>query len=131
MVFAPLALVGAPPDALLAYPAAVAVFGPIAHANLDLQVPSFLHRIVLTPPVHRIHPARRLDLALHNYANVLPLWDRLFGTFLDPKGLARPAAGLDADPNPPGLLAQVLGPLGARSPGARPPSARWPRSRSA
>jgi len=111
-VFAPLALLGAPPEALLAYPAAVAVFGPIAHANLDLRVPSFLHRLVLTPAGHRIHHARRLDLALHNYANVFPLWDVLFGTFLDPTGRERPAAGLDQDPNPPGFLAQVLAPLG-------------------
>jgi sterol desaturase/sphingolipid hydroxylase (fatty acid hydroxylase superfamily) len=114
LVFAPLALLGAPAEALLAYPAAVQVLGPIAHANLDLRVPAFLHRLVLTPAVHRIHHARRGELALHNYANVFPLWDALFGTFLDPTGRERPAAGLDADPNPPGFLAQVLAPLGWR-----------------
>jgi sterol desaturase/sphingolipid hydroxylase (fatty acid hydroxylase superfamily) len=111
-VFAPLALLGAPPETLLAYTAATTVLGPIAHANLDLRIPDFLHRIVLTPQVHRIHHARRVDLALHNYANVLPLWDLLFGTFLDPSGRERPAAGLDEDPNPPGFLAQILAPFG-------------------
>ncbi len=116
LVFAPLALLGAPPEALLAYPAAVQVLGPIAHANLDLRIPAFLHRIVLTPQAHRIHHARRLDLALHNYANVFPLWDLLFGTFLDPSGRERPAAGLDDDPNPPGFFWQVLAPLGRRPP---------------
>jgi sterol desaturase/sphingolipid hydroxylase (fatty acid hydroxylase superfamily) len=111
LVFAPLALLGAPREALLAYPAAVAVLGPIAHANLDLRIPGFLHRIVLTPPVHRLHHARRLELALHNFANVLPLWDVLLGTFLDPAGREWPAAGLDADPNPPGFWAQVAAPI--------------------
>ena len=115
-VFTPLALVGAPVDVLLTYPAAVQVLGPIAHANLDLRVPSILHRIVLTPAVHRIHHARRLDFALHNYANVFPLWDRLLGTFLHPNGGERPPAGLDDDPNPPGFLWQVLAPLGWRRP---------------
>jgi sterol desaturase/sphingolipid hydroxylase (fatty acid hydroxylase superfamily) len=74
---------------------------------------------VLTPPVHRIHHARRVDLALHNYANVLPLWDLLFGTFLDPSGRERPAAGIEEDPNPAGFLAQVLAPLGWRRRAAR------------
>jgi sterol desaturase/sphingolipid hydroxylase (fatty acid hydroxylase superfamily) len=119
-VFAPLAVAGAPPEALLAYPAAVSVLGPIAHANLDLRIPSFLHRLVLTPPVHRLHHARRLDLALHNFANVLPLWDCLFGTFLDPTGRERPAAGLDQDPNPCGFWAQLWAPLAWRRPRARP-----------
>jgi len=114
LVFAPLALLGAPAEALLAYPAAVQVLGPIAHANLHLRVPRCLHRMVLTPDVHRIHHARRLEFALHNYANVFPLWDVLFGTFLDPAGRERPAAGLDDDPNPPGFWAQVLAPLGWR-----------------
>jgi sterol desaturase/sphingolipid hydroxylase (fatty acid hydroxylase superfamily) len=121
LVFAPLALLGAPPEALLAYPAAVQVFGPIAHASLDLRIPAFLHRLVLTPGVHRIHHARDAGLALHNYANVFPLWDVLFGTFLDPTGRERPAAGLDADPNPPGFLAEVLAPLGVWRRGAGAP----------
>ena len=112
LVFAPLALLGAPAEALLAYTAATTALGPIAHANLELRIPGVLHRIVLTPQLHRIHHARRIDLALHNYANVFPFWDLLFGTFLDPSSCPRPAAGLDEDPNPPGFLAQVLAPFG-------------------
>jgi sterol desaturase/sphingolipid hydroxylase (fatty acid hydroxylase superfamily) len=113
-VFAPLALLGAPREALLAYPAAVSVFGPIAHANLDLATPRWLHRWLMTPAVHHVHHARSLALALHNYANVLPLWDRIFRSFLDPSDLARPDAGLEHDPNPPGFWAQLLAPLGLR-----------------
>lgn len=113
-VFAPLALLGAPAEALLAYPAANSVFGPLAHANLALPVAPWLHRFVLTPPVHHVHHARALELALHNYAPVLPLWDRLFGTFLDPTGIPRPPAGLADDPNPPGFWAQLVAPVGIR-----------------
>jgi sterol desaturase/sphingolipid hydroxylase (fatty acid hydroxylase superfamily) len=111
-VFAPLALLGAPPEALLAYPAANSVFGPIAHANLDLSIGPWLHRWLLTPPVHHVHHARELELALHNYAPVLPLWDRLLGTFLDPSGAPQPPAGLADDPNPLGLWAQLVSPVG-------------------
>ncbi|MGH7289033.1 MAG: sterol desaturase family protein [Myxococcota bacterium] len=110
-VFGPLALLGAPREALLAYPAAVTLLGPIAHANLDLVVPRWLHRWLMTPAVHQIHHARDLGIALHNYANVFPLWDRVFGSFLDPSDIARPPAGLEQDPNPPGFWAQVVGPL--------------------
>jgi len=113
LVFAPLALAGAPREVLLAYPAAVAVLGPIAHANLELRIPAWLHRIALTPAVHRLHHARCRELAGHNYANVLPLWDLLLGSFLDPAACGRPACGLDDDPNPPGFWAQVAAPLGA------------------
>jgi sterol desaturase/sphingolipid hydroxylase (fatty acid hydroxylase superfamily) len=113
-VFGPLALLGAPREVLLAYPAAVTMLGPIAHANLDLVTPRWLHRWLMTPAVHHVHHARALEVALHNYANVFPLWDRLFGSFLDPSGTERPPAGLEQDPNPPGFWAQVVAPLGWR-----------------
>ena len=114
LVYGPLALLGAPPEALLAHAAAVTVLGPIAHANLDLRVPRWLDRWLMTPAVHQLHHARRLELGLHNYTNVFPLWDGLFGSFLDPSGFAHPVAGLEQDPNPPGFWAQVLAPLGWR-----------------
>jgi sterol desaturase/sphingolipid hydroxylase (fatty acid hydroxylase superfamily) len=63
-----------------------------------------------------VHHARELRLALHNYADVFPLWDRLLGTFLAPEAGPRPAAGLERDPNPPGFVAQLLAPLGLRAP---------------
>jgi sterol desaturase/sphingolipid hydroxylase (fatty acid hydroxylase superfamily) len=81
LCFAPLAMIGVPRDVMLAYAAAVTVFGPIAHANVAVEVPAFLHRCVLTPQVHRIHHARERVLSCSNYANVFPLWDILFGTF--------------------------------------------------
>jgi len=111
-VIAPLSLLGAPAEALLAYVAAGSVFGPIGHASLPLEVPRWLHRWVMTPAVHHVHHARSVDVALHNYCNVFPFWDWLFGSFLDPSTLEPPATGLDEDPNPPGFVGQVLAPLG-------------------
>lgn len=115
LVFAPLALLGMPAEVMLAYPAAVSVLGPIGHASLAIETPRWMHKLVMTPDVHRIHHARELDVALHNYCNVFPLWDRLLGTFLDPSTTPRPVTGLDEDPNPPGFVGQVLAPLGLRS----------------
>ena len=113
VVYAPLALVGTPREVLLAYAAAVTVFGPIAHANVSVAVPSFLHRLVLTPQVHRIHHARAMALSCSNYANVLPLWDVLFGSFEHPDRTPAFDYGCEDDRRPQGFIDQILDPLRA------------------
>lgn len=113
LCYAPLALAGVPRDVMLAYAAAVTVFGPVAHANLSLRVPSFLHRLVLTPQVHRIHHARPLDLSCSNYANVFPLWDGLFGSFEHPERHAGFAYGIEGDAPRRDVGGQLLAPFAA------------------
>ena len=125
-VYAPLALIGVPRDVLLAYAAAVTVFGPIAHTNVAVRLPSFLHRLVLTPQVHRIHHARPLALSCSNYANVFPLWDILFGSFHHPNDVPGFEYGIEDDDTPGDFLGQTLDPfakwrdLQTTSPGAKP-----------
>ena len=111
VVYAPLVALGAPRDVMLAYAAAVTVFGPVAHANVRLPVPSFLHRLVLTPQVHRIHHARPLALAQSNYANVFPFWDILFGTFVHPDRPGRFDYGIEGDVMPATLGGQIAAPF--------------------
>jgi ornithine lipid hydroxylase len=110
-VFLPLAAVGTPTAILLAYPAAVSVLGPIGHSNVDVRLPAFLHRVVMTPQVHRIHHARELQLALANYANVFPLWDVLFGTFQDPTRVRAVDFGIEDDTMPASLWGQIAAPF--------------------
>ena len=106
-VFLPLALIGTPTTILLAYVAAVTVLGGIGHSNVDMWLPGFLHRLVMTPHVHRIHHARDGDLALANYANVFPLWDVLFGTFSDPARVRLTGFGIEHDTMPASLWGQI------------------------
>jgi sterol desaturase/sphingolipid hydroxylase (fatty acid hydroxylase superfamily) len=106
-VFVPLVLCGVPGELILAYPAAVTVFGPIAHANVDVPVADFFHRLVVTPQVHHLHHARSLELAQSNYSNVTPLWDLLFGTFADPRRHPSPAYGVEGGPDPQRFLGQL------------------------
>ena len=109
--YAPLALVGVPREVLLTYAAAVTVFGPVAHANVSVWVPRFLHRWVLTPQVHRIHHARALALSCSNYANVFPIWDILFGTFEHPEAHPSFDYGIEDGHQPADFAGQVLDPF--------------------
>ncbi len=109
--FAPLALIGVPREVMLTYAAAVAVFGPIAHANVSVRVPAFLHRWVLTPQVHHIHHARPRALSCSNYANTFPIWDILFGTYEHPGGQRRFQYGIEEDTIRSDILGQTLAPF--------------------
>ena len=113
-VFLPLAALGAPTGILLAYVAAVTILGPIGHSNVDVRLPRFLHRVVMTPQVHRIHHARPIALALSNYTNVFPIWDVLFGTFRDPARVEPDAFGVEDDHMPATLLGQLAAPFAWR-----------------
>lgn len=111
VVYAPLALVGVPSEVLLWYAAAVTVLGPVAHANIDVWVPGWMHPLLMTPQVHRIHHAGDLEIAMSNYANLFPFWDILLGTFRHPARNERPTFGTPDDPMPAGFWAQLVEPL--------------------
>lgn len=111
VVYAPLAAAGVPPELLLCYPLATVVLGPIAHANIDFRFPAFVHRVLVTPPGHRLHHARDLALSDGNFAVVTPLWDVVFGTFHDPASEPAPAVGIEHDRIPDDFLHQALSPF--------------------
>jgi sterol desaturase/sphingolipid hydroxylase (fatty acid hydroxylase superfamily) len=82
--FAVIALVGAPPIAVLAAEVLVAISGTFVHANgrTPRWVESHVRRILVTPDMHRIHHSVRPDEHNSNYAAILSVWDRLFGTYV-------------------------------------------------
>jgi sterol desaturase/sphingolipid hydroxylase (fatty acid hydroxylase superfamily) len=109
-VYGPLAALGAPADVIVWHPLALLVLGPIGHANVALPVPDVVHRLIVTPQNHRVHHAKDRRLADGNFAVVTPLWDLLFGTFIDPTGMPPPAVGVD-EPLAGGFVRQALSPL--------------------
>jgi sterol desaturase/sphingolipid hydroxylase (fatty acid hydroxylase superfamily) len=111
VVYVPLAALGVPVSVLAVYTAATSLFGPVAHSNVAVRLPGFLHRVVMTPGVHRIHHARPLALSCSNYANVFPIWDVLFGTFEDPDRHPAPEYGIEGEAFPSGFAAQLFYPL--------------------
>jgi sterol desaturase/sphingolipid hydroxylase (fatty acid hydroxylase superfamily) len=92
------ALLGAPPEAMLAFEVYIAVGSMIEHGNIAL--PPRLERVLrtfwVTPAMHTIHHSAIGDDHNHNYSFALSFWDRLFGTYLahsDSKAIGLPQPG--------------------------------------
>jgi exosortase len=58
-----------------------------SHANLNPPLPldRFMRRLIVTAPVHSVHHSDLKAQTNSNFASVLPIWDRLFGTYADPE----------------------------------------------
>jgi sterol desaturase/sphingolipid hydroxylase (fatty acid hydroxylase superfamily) len=96
----PMLVLGAPVETVLLVINVTAVFVIFQHANLDLRFDG-LNRVLATPDVHRFHHARRGPTKGVNYAIVLLVLDRLFGTYAAPG--PQPGAddvGLARSPDP-------------------------------
>ena len=84
------AALGAPVEAVVANEVLFVGASLFAHANV--RVPRDLDRLlrfcVVTPDLHRVHHSAEPTETDSNYGSVLPLWDRLLGTYV-----AQPALG--------------------------------------
>ena len=85
LVWAPLLLIGVPPQLVTWQFVSVVVLGSLAHANIAFRIPAFVHRVFVTPDVHRIHHSIDGREGNSNYSTVFPIWDLLFGSYIDPK----------------------------------------------
>jgi len=75
------------------------------HANIRLRL-GFFEEILASPFFHHWHHTRE-DHKDHNYASMLPVMDRIFGTHYAPK--AWPAEYGISEPTPDNIPAQFLG----------------------
>jgi sterol desaturase/sphingolipid hydroxylase (fatty acid hydroxylase superfamily) len=110
-VWLPLLILGAPPGIVVWQFIAVTVTGLVAHANVACRIPSIAHRLAVTPEFHRVHHAADPRLGNANFAAVLPLWDMLFGTHVDPLKAEVTAAGIRGDPIPRDFAAELSWPF--------------------
>lgn len=78
------------------------IWGFVIHVGEEL-VPngrmSFLGKFILTPSHHRVHHSRNLDYIDKNFCNLLPIWDRLFGTYQSETIGQPPIYGVTRDVN--------------------------------
>ena len=83
-IFGVIALLGAPPIAVLAAEVGAAISGMVVHTNgrTPNWVERFVRLLFVTPDMHRIHHS--LDRREHNrnFSVVYSFWDRLCGTYL-------------------------------------------------
>ncbi|HVU01386.1 MAG TPA: sterol desaturase family protein, partial [Polyangiaceae bacterium] len=103
--FAPIALLGAPPDVALIKATMDAVWGMYIHSNLNVRAGA-IQWVINGPEMHRWHHCRTLPAPGKNFATKLAIWDHLFGTaYLPPE---KPEAYGLPHSFPSGYLGQVL-----------------------
>jgi sterol desaturase/sphingolipid hydroxylase (fatty acid hydroxylase superfamily) len=116
-----IAVLTPPPAAVLAMElvALAQAFFSHANANLPASIERRLGMILITPQMHRVHHSEEIREQSANLGEVLPWWDRIFGTFLQ-----APEAGFDAmriglkglqDPANAGLLFMLAQPFRSAS----------------
>lgn len=81
-------LFGFPPQAVLLYGSVVLLVQTFHHGNVMLPARLRpLSRLLITPDLHRLHHSMAYVENNSNFGNLVPLWDRLFGTLRqEPEG---------------------------------------------
>ncbi|QGZ62250.1 sterol desaturase family protein [Paraburkholderia acidisoli] len=77
----PLALLGFPPAQIVAIVLVNLAFQFFVHTQAVPKL-GWLEYVFNTPSMHRVHHARNERYIDRNYAGVLSIWDRLFGSFV-------------------------------------------------
>lgn len=87
--FAPIVLLGAPPEVVVWKGVVSAIWGMYIHANIDVRS-GWLQYIINGPEMHRWHHADWPPEALDkNFGTKLAIWDWIFGTAYLPDGKAQ------------------------------------------
>jgi sterol desaturase/sphingolipid hydroxylase (fatty acid hydroxylase superfamily) len=107
----PLMVLGAPAQIILWQVVALGTTGILSHANVDFRLPRWVHRVLVTPHYHRIHHSIDTRQGNSNFAVVMPIWDILFGTFVDPTKTPTPDVGMKDDPIPRSFWRELLVPF--------------------
>lgn len=83
--FAPMLLLGAAPEVIVAKSVLDALWGMYIHSNIDVRS-GVLQYVINGPEMHRWHHAREIKAPGMNFGTKLAIWDWLFGTaFLPPE----------------------------------------------
>ncbi len=100
-IFGTVWLLGVPAASVVAFRALSGMNGILEHANIRVPAAfdSALSWVWVTPNMHKIHHSRIQAETDSNYGNILPLYDRLLGTFVPTSRAMSVQYGLDdADP---------------------------------
>ncbi|MBS1915188.1 MAG: sterol desaturase family protein [Bacteroidetes bacterium] len=73
----------------------------------------FLNKIILTPSHHRVHHARNPLYMDTNFCNLLNIWDKVFGTYVEEKREIPIEYGITREMNPSSFLDAYFGEIAA------------------
>ena len=82
VLWLPLALVGFPPALVVFQKGVSLVYQFWIHTEMIGRLPWWFEAVMNTPSHHRVHHATNPRYLDRNYAGVLIIWDKLFGTFV-------------------------------------------------
>ena len=85
-----IALFGPPPGAVVLSGLAIAAQDFLQHANLRFPdaADRALRLLIVTPAMHRVHHSEDFARQNANFGTLFSLWDRMFGTYLEPRTAA-------------------------------------------
>lgn len=109
----PLIALGFHPKVFAGYAPFLTLYAVFLHANLRWDFGP-LRGVIASPVFHRWHHSRQPEARDKNFAGLLPIWDRLFGTYHMPRGHWPIDLGVE-DAVPEGLWAQLAFPFRRRS----------------
>lgn len=98
---------------LAAYVPAFTAYAILVHANVPWSFGS-LRCVIASPAFHRWHHTSQAEGMDKNFAAMFPLWDWMFGTLYLPRGIQPVRFGVDGEPVPEGLWAQLVYPFRRR-----------------
>jgi sterol desaturase/sphingolipid hydroxylase (fatty acid hydroxylase superfamily) len=78
----PLAFLGFPPEMILAQQSFNLAYQFWIHTEAVRRMPRWFEYLFNTPSHHRVHHGSNAVYLDRNYAGVLMVWDRMFGTFV-------------------------------------------------
>jgi sterol desaturase/sphingolipid hydroxylase (fatty acid hydroxylase superfamily) len=81
LLWVPLALLGFPPAMIAIQKGISLVYQYWIHTEAIRKTPRWFEAVFNTPSHHRVHHARNAVYLDSNYAGILIVWDKLFGTF--------------------------------------------------
>ena len=81
VLWLPLALIGFPPALIVFQKGVSLVYQFWIHTEQLRRLPRFIEAVFNTPSHHRVHHATNPRYLDRNYAGILIIWDKLFGTF--------------------------------------------------
>ena len=94
ILWLPLALLGFPPAMIAIQKGISLVYQYWIHTEAIHRMPRWFEAVFNTPSHHRVHHARNPRYLDANYAGILIIWDRLFGTYIPETDAEPPRYGL-------------------------------------
>jgi sterol desaturase/sphingolipid hydroxylase (fatty acid hydroxylase superfamily) len=96
-LFATVWILGVPAESVVAFRVLSGINGILEHANIRVApaLDSALSWLWVTPNMHKIHHSRLQSETDTNYGNLLPLYDRMLGTFVPTSRALGVEYGLD------------------------------------